>query len=340
MLGALFSFIIVSIILWYIKLMKTFKKFVKTNVEFSRKQFFCLLLLNFLVIGFAFWIILMPISELSSIDEEIWAISSFVISLIIAIVGDYLIYRKYATKQQPTFVTLIPQSEPEEDETANLNAPISSKKIISNSKLKNYDLFKLSINILLGILGCSALVISIIYFAICIDYMFQGNTTAIVMWLITSLVAGGVVYLWYYLNKLHITANKILGVIFFTLGIASCISPLFSVASLYVAAMLLKNIFSHAEDEEIIIFTESTIKKEWPLREFVKTYGPKIKLATLFNRDNNQHFKAIMVGDDDNWIMIKFSQDQPTLSAQEVAQQANDLKVVLSDTGEHMLYRI
>ena len=339
MLGALFSFIFISIILWYIKLMKTFKKFVKTNVEFSRKQLFFLLLLNFLAIGFAFWIILTPISEFSSIDEEIWAISSFVISFIIAIIGDYLIYRKYAAKQQ-TSITLIPQSEIEEHETVNLNAPISSKKTIRNSKFKNYDPFRLSINILLGILGCSALVISIIYFAICIDYMFQGNTTAIVMWLITSLVAGGVVYLWYYLNKLHITANKILGVIFFTLGIASCVSPLFSVASLYVAAMLLKNIFSHAEDEEIIIFTESTIKKEWPLREFVKTYGPKIKLATLLNRDNNQHFKAIMVGDDDNWTMIKFSQDQPTLSAQEVAQQANELKVVLLDTGEHMLYRI
>lgn len=328
--------------------MKQFKQFVKIGSEFSTKQLVCLLVTNFLVVGFAFLVILIPFSDFLDCDEEIWTISSFIISLLLASIGDYLIYRKYATQQLKCKNLLQNNSVVKDDidsasfeHTTCLQEEECSQPL-TTSTTKKYDPVKLSFNILFVVLGCTALVVSIIFFAICVDYYFRGSAIEIVVWLITSLVAGGIVWFGYYLNKSHIskTANKILGFIFFILGIAGCVSPFFSVASLYVAAMSLKNIFSYSEDGDIIILTDPATTDEWPLRDFVKTHGPKIKLANLSHQSSGEEFKAVMVGDDGNWIIIKFSKYLPVLTAKEIAQQADELKVVLLDTEEYILCRI
>lgn len=218
MLGALFSFIFIAFILWYVELMKKFKKYIKTSTEFSMKQLVCLLFTNFLVVGFTFCVILIPFTELSILDEEIWTIFSMVISLLIAITGDYFIYRKYVTLQLK-YKNLLPQNSSiikEDIESASLEHKIclhkeESSQPLAKSSTKKYDSVKLSFNILFGVLGCTALVVSIIFFAICVDYYFSGSAIEIVVWLITSLVSGGIVWFGYYLNKSHIskTANKI-----------------------------------------------------------------------------------------------------------------------------------
>ena len=346
MLGALFTLIFIVIIRWYVELMKKFKKFIKTGTEFSAKQLVCLLFTNFLVVGFTSCVILILFSELSLLDEEIWTIGSMVISLLIAAIGDYFIYRKYA---QLKCKNLSQNSsvgkgniESSSFEFQKSLQEEGSSIPLAKSTTKKYNPVKLFFNVLFLAFACTALVVSIIFFARWVNYYYGSSAIAIVVWLLTSLFASGAVCVWYYLNKSHISksANKILGIIFFILGVAGCVSPFFSVASLYVAAMSLKNIFSYSEDEDIIILTEPVTADEWPLRDFVKTYGPKIKLANLSHKSSGEEFKAVMVGDDGNWIIIKFSKSLPVLTAKEIAQQANELKVVLLDTKEYILCRI
>lgn len=79
------------------------------------------------------------------------------------------------------------------------------------------------------------------------------------------------------------------------------------------------------------------IKDGWSLREFVRTYGPKIKLATLKNKETGEEFKAVMVGKDGDWTMVSFSQNLPVMTASEISQQASELRVVLLESGNYSL---
>jgi hypothetical protein len=79
------------------------------------------------------------------------------------------------------------------------------------------------------------------------------------------------------------------------------------------------------------------IKNGWSLREFVNAFGPKIKLANLTNKVTSEQFKAVMVGSDDNWTMVSFSQNLPVMTAIEIAKSANDLRVVLLESGNYSL---
>ena len=82
---------------------------------------------------------------------------------------------------------------------------------------------------------------------------------------------------------------------------------------------------------------ETTVKQGWALREFVNINGPKIKLGTFTNKETNEQYKALMIGSEGNWTQVSFSSNLGVLSASEIATSANQLRVVLLDSGNYKL---
>lgn len=79
------------------------------------------------------------------------------------------------------------------------------------------------------------------------------------------------------------------------------------------------------------------IKNSWSLISFAKEFGAP-KLAECSNHDTGETFKCLAFGERDNLTFVSFSRNLGELTAKEVAQQKNDLQVVLCETkqGEDM----
>lgn len=79
------------------------------------------------------------------------------------------------------------------------------------------------------------------------------------------------------------------------------------------------------------------VKQGWTLREFVSSYGPKIKLGPFTNKESGEQYKALMIGKEGDWQQVSFSSNLGVLSAAEISQRASELRVVLLESGNYKL---
>ena len=82
---------------------------------------------------------------------------------------------------------------------------------------------------------------------------------------------------------------------------------------------------------------KTTVKQGWTLREFVGSYGPKIRLGQFTNHESGEQYKALMIGSEGNWTQVSFSSNLGTLTAAEIKSRASELRVVLLDSGNYKL---
>lgn len=79
------------------------------------------------------------------------------------------------------------------------------------------------------------------------------------------------------------------------------------------------------------------VNQGWTLREFVGSYGPKIKLGQFTNKESGEQYKALMIGKEGDWQQVSFSSNLGVLSAAEISQRASELRVVLLESGNYKL---
>jgi hypothetical protein len=79
------------------------------------------------------------------------------------------------------------------------------------------------------------------------------------------------------------------------------------------------------------------VKQGWALREFVGSYGPKIKLGQFTNKISGEQYKALMIGKEGDWTQVSFSSNLGTLSATEIKSRASELRVVLLESDNYKL---
>lgn len=79
------------------------------------------------------------------------------------------------------------------------------------------------------------------------------------------------------------------------------------------------------------------VTQGWTLREFVSSYGPKIKLGQFTNKESGEQYKALMIGKEGDWTQVSFSSNLGVLSASAIATSANTLRVVLLESGNYKL---
>lgn len=79
------------------------------------------------------------------------------------------------------------------------------------------------------------------------------------------------------------------------------------------------------------------VTQGWTLREFVSSYGPKIKLGQFTNKESGEQYKALMIGKEGDWQQVSFSSNLGVLSATEIKSRASELRVVLLESGNYKL---
>ena len=81
---------------------------------------------------------------------------------------------------------------------------------------------------------------------------------------------------------------------------------------------------------------ENNIINSWTLVAFAKQFG-KPKKAHLVNKDTGEEYPAVMfIGEKEN-THVSFSSKMPELSAKEIGEQKDKLKVVQLKSGKYKL---
>lgn len=81
--------------------------------------------------------------------------------------------------------------------------------------------------------------------------------------------------------------------------------------------------------------TASTgIKNSWSLIAFAKSFGPKMQVGQFVNKDTGETWKSTIFTKGDQRTFVAFSRNLGELTPKEIAQQKDDLQVVLCETKE------
>lgn len=105
MLVALFAFLVIAFIGWYASLMKRFRSFVKRKGTYTKKQLWCLLISNFVIV---LGVVMIFVVNIGSIYREVnnvhtspdaMVTMSVIVGIIVAFLGDYFIYKHYHKRE-------------------------------------------------------------------------------------------------------------------------------------------------------------------------------------------------------------------------------------------------
>ena len=76
------------------------------------------------------------------------------------------------------------------------------------------------------------------------------------------------------------------------------------------------------------------IKNSWSLLSFAREFGPKMQVGEFVNSESGDKFKSCIFTKGDTRTFVAFSSKLGVLSPKEIAEQKDDLQVVLCETKD------